>query len=222
MTSSPIEPQKIYANRFDATTRARKNEVWKIICKEFLQRYVPTNAAVLDVGAGFGEFINHIVAARKVALDMNPELQTSVAPDVKAIFFDANSGEPLPDGPYDVVFTSNFLEHVKDKATLTRLIENMRGALKLGGRILVLGPNIRFLRGEYWDFYDHHIPLTDRSVTELLELAGFEIEECIPRFLPYTMKSRLPSWSFLVSGYLKLPLAWKIFGGQFFVVGRKR
>ncbi len=216
-----LPPQQIYANRFSTEQRAHKNRVWRVLCEEFLQRYIPEHGSVLDLGAGYGEFINHIVAAKKVALDLNPDTAGAVAPDVEVIAFDVNSGQPLPRAPYDVIFASNFFEHVRDKEALTTLVARAFEALRPGGRLLVMGPNIRFLRGQYWDFYDHHIPLSDRSVTELLTATGFAIEECVPRFLPYTMKSRLPSWSFLVSAYLKLSFAWRIFGAQFFIVARR-
>lgn len=219
MTDLPYD--KVYANRFSAEQRQKKARVWEVLCREFLQRYIAPNAAVLDLGAGYGEFINNIVAARKVAIDMNPELPACVAPDVKPLAFDVNSGAPLPDGPYDVVFASNFFEHLANKQVLTTLVGNINAVLRPGGRLLVMGPNIRFIRGTYWDFYDHHIPLSDLSVQELLTASGFAIEECHPRFLPYTMKSRLPSWRILVSTYLKLPLSWRIFGGQFFIVAKK-
>lgn len=218
---SDLPHDRVYANRFSPKLRAEKAAVWRVVCADFLQRYVPRDAAILDLGAGYGEFINNIAGARKVAIDMNPELPSCLEAGIKAIAFDVNSGEPLPDGPYDVVFASNFFEHLRDKGALTKLVARIHEALRPGGRLLVLGPNIRVLHGEYWDFYDHHVALSDRSVTELLVASGFEIEECIPRFLPYTMKSRLPSWPFLVRAFLRFPLAWRIFGGQFFVVARR-
>ena len=48
-----------------------------------------------------------------------------------------------------------------------------------------------------------------------------EIEELIPRFLPYTMNNRRPTADALIRWYLKLPVAWPIFGKQFFVVAKK-
>jgi hypothetical protein len=43
----------------------------------------------------------------------------------------------------------------------------------------------------------------------------------LPKFLPYTTKSRLPRFLFLVKIYLKLPILYKIFGGQAFIVVSK-
>jgi len=43
----------------------------------------------------------------------------------------------------------------------------------------------------------------------------------VPRFLPYTSKSRLPKAPALVWLYLKLKPAWWLLGKQMFVVARK-
>ena len=56
----------------------------------------------------------------------------------------------------------------------------------------MLQPNIRLTGAAYWDFIDHKVALTERSLVEAAELCGFETERLIKRFLPYTTKSRLP------------------------------
>jgi hypothetical protein len=84
-----------------------------------------------------------------------------------------------------------------------------------------MGPNIRCVPGAYWDFLDHHLPLTDRTVVEALDLTGFSVNKAIAKFLPYSTKSSLPQAPWLVALYLKVPLAWRILGKQFFVVGTR-
>jgi hypothetical protein len=54
-----------------------------------------------------------------------------------------------------------------------------------------MGPNIRYAYREYWDYYDHYLPLSHLSLGEGLTQAGFAVERVSPRFLPYTMKSSL-------------------------------
>jgi hypothetical protein len=68
---------------------------------------------------------------------------------------------------------------------------------------------------------DHHLPLSDRSMVEALELAGFRKEVVIPRFLPYTMSHRAPPRALWVRLYLLFPLAWRVWGKQFLVIARK-
>ena len=86
---------------------------------------------------------------------------------------------------------------------------------------MALGPNIRFVGNAYWDFVDHHVPLTDASLSELLEVHGFEIEQSIDRFLPYTMVRKRPVPNFFVAIYLAARPIWKILGKQFLIIARK-
>ena len=69
-------------------------------------------------------------------------------------------------------------------------------------------------------FFDHITPLDDRSLTEILELSGFIITEAIVRFLPYTMRSRLPKSIIFVWLYLKAPMLWRVFGKQSLLIAR--
>jgi hypothetical protein len=84
-----------------------------------------------------------------------------------------------------------------------------------------MGPNIKFLPGAYWDFWDHYVPLTELSLKEALESRGFGIERCIPKFLPYTMAAGPRYPLFVLKVYLWLPRLWRIAGKQFLVVALK-
>jgi hypothetical protein len=120
-----------------------------------------------------------------------------------------------------VVFASNFFEHLASKRVLLDTLLEVKRVLCRGGRLLVLQPNIRVLGGQYWDFIDHNIPLTDRSLVELLHLVEMDVTESRGRFLPFTTKSSLPRFPLMVRLYLMLPFVHWIFGGQAFVVGVK-
>jgi hypothetical protein len=71
----------------------------------------------------------------------------------------------------------------------------------------------------YWDFIDHKVALTERSLVEAAETAGFQMERLVVRFLPYTTKSRLPQHPLVVRAYLHLRFAWPFLGGQTLYVG---
>lgn len=224
MTTSTedLRVDSLYRHRFDPSERAAKDAVWRVLCSDFFSRYVSPGDTVLDVGAGYCEFINHIAAARRVAVDANPELPQWAAAGVEAHVGRAEQLSFLADGSVDVAFTSNFLEHLPDKNALSALVKELYRVIKPGGRLLIMGPNVKFLPGQYWDYYDHHIALTEKSVGELLHLSGFVVDESLPKFMPYTVKSRLPTWSWLVKLYLRIGnAAFTVFGKQFFVVGRR-
>ena len=75
---------------------------------------------------------------------------------------------------------------------------------------MILNPNIRLSTADYWDYFDHLTPVSDRSVAEGLELAGFKIEKIIPGLVPNTIKDRLPKSPFMVKLYLHLPFLFPI------------
>ena len=45
--------------------------------------------------------------------------------------------------------------------------------------------------------------------------------EVVPRFLPYTVKSAIPTHPLLVRLNLRVPLAWRFMGERFLIVGVK-
>jgi hypothetical protein len=83
-----------------------------------------------------------------------------------------------------------------------------------------MGPNYRYCSDEYWDCADHYIALTHVAIGEHLYAAGFEPERVIPRYLPYSFRGILPPSPQLTRVYLRMPLAWRLLGKQFLVIGR--
>jgi len=211
----------LYKIRFLQDQLPRKNAIWKVICQDFLQRFIKKTDSVVDLACGYGEFINNIQAETKIAVDLNPDAPDSLNPGIQFHQCSATELSTAVNGIADVVFTSNFLEHLPDKNHLDKLLQEVLLTLKPGGSFLILGPNLRYLPGEYWDFYDHHLGLTHLSLCEALQLRGFEITSCIDKFLPYTTQGALPTQPVLVKIYLKIPLVWRLLGKQFFIVARK-
>ena len=84
-----------------------------------------------------------------------------------------------------------------------------------------MGPNIKYLLGAYWDFWDHYLPLTELSLREALENRSFKIERCLPGFLPYTIATGPRYPLVFLRIYLRLSIAWEIFGKQFLLVATK-
>src|SRR5262249_18511212 len=121
---------------------------------------------------------------------------------------------------FDVVFMSNYLEHLPGPDAVIAQLREARAVTKDEGRLIVLQPNIRYVGAAYWDFIDHKVALTERSLVEAAQTAGFEVEQIVPRFLPYTTKSRLPQSAWLVRTYLRFPPAWRLLGGQTLLVAR--
>ena len=217
-----MDLQKIYAARFLEAELPLKNKIWQVICSDFLSQFVPKTGTVVDIGAGYCEFINHIDCKRKIAIDLNPDVKKFAHSGIEIINESCMAITSLTDNSVDVVFMSNFLEHLLNKQQVFETLQEAKRILNAGGKMLILQPNIRFLPNNYWDFFDHHTPLSDRSLVEVLESLDMQIVKCYPRFLPYTTKSKLPKGTLLVKLYLHLPWIWPLFGKQAFIVAEKR
>jgi SAM-dependent methyltransferase len=212
--------QHIYQARFKGRT-AYRNNVWRILTRNYFQRWFGPDDAVLDLGAGYGEFINNIHCGKKYAMDLNPDTLHKVNGDVEVFQQDCTQPWPLPDESLDVVFTSNFFEHLPDSHALTQTLVEAKRCLKTDGRLIAMGPNIAYARDAYWGVIDHRLALSEQSLSEALSHQGFRIEKCIDKFLPFTMAEGPQYPTFFVSAYLRLPFAWRIFGKQFLVIAKK-
>jgi SAM-dependent methyltransferase len=212
----------LYRLRFTEEELRQQRDFWRPICN-FLQQYIDRQGATLDIGAGYCHFINQIESRRRVALDINEETVRKYAQsDIEIVVSDAADLSELAPDSFDSIFASNVYEHFQSKEDVARNFSQAYRILKPGGRIVVLQPNFAYCAKQYFDFFDHRLIFTHRSMAEGLEAAGFTIERLIPRFLPFTSKSRLPRAAWMVSLYVKIPPVWKIFGAQMLVVGSKR
>ncbi len=212
---------ELYKIRFQEEILSRKNDIWKVLCSDFFQKFIPENSTVVDLACGYGEFINNVEASNKIAFDLNEESKNFLNNDVKFHEKSVMELNKLYNEEIDVIFTSNFLEHLENKKALEQLLAEIYRTLKIGGKYIILGPNLRYLNGSYWDFYDHHLGLTHISLQEALRLNGFKIDLCYAKFLPFTMQGSLPTHPLLVKIYLNVKFAWKLLGKQFFIVASK-
>jgi len=187
--------------------------VWRAI-SEYLQREVPEDATVLELGCGYCDFINQIRAAVKYALDVDASAGDHCAPDVK--FLHASALEiPLPSKSVDLIFASNLLEHFDD-STLVKLMPQIHASLRPRGRLMLIQPNYFYAYREYWDDYTHKKAFTHSSLNDFLVANGFRIRTIEPRFLPISFKSRAPRSYWLTWLYLRAP--WRPGAKQMLVV----
>jgi SAM-dependent methyltransferase len=196
-----------------------RNVVWATVARH-LARYIPRDAAVLELGAGYCDWINNVRAARRVALDIWPGLPAFAAPGVEPMVLDASVGlQSIGSSLFDVVLASNFLEHFSPDVAAS-VVDGVRTLLRPGGRFVVIQPNFRYAWRHYFDDYTHRSVFTDVSLPAMLRAKDFRVLEVRPKFLPYTLQgARVPITRFLVAAYLLSPI--KPGAGQMLVVAAR-
>ena len=211
--------QRLYEYRFRNIDQDARSAVWEEIAV-YIHARLGRPEVVLDPAAGRGEFINAVPARERWAVDQVAYAEGTYQPGVRTVIADVLQAE-LPAEHFDGVFVSNFLEHLPTQETVATFLGRMHMATRPGGRIAIMGPNFRYCVGEYFDMADHTLIFTHLAIKEHLYAAGFEPEQVDARFLPYSFTGRLPPSSTLIRQYLRMPLAWRLLGKQFLVVGRR-
>ena len=211
---------ELYEARFDEREVSAKDAVWREIVHH-LQRYVDPEAPLLDLACDRGHFVRFVKARERWATDIR-DMREALPPDIQ--FVQASGLDlvgALPADHFGTIFMSNYLEHLESSDAVIDQLRIAAGLLRPGGRVIVLQPNIRLVGPRYWDFIDHRVALTERSLLEAAELAGLGTVDLVTRFLPYSTKGRLPTAPALVRAYLAFPLAWRFMGKQTLFVGER-
>jgi len=177
----------------------------------------------MDLGAGYCDFINHVEAAEKHALDLFDQMNDYAAPGVQTHIRSCTDMSCLADDYLDVIFASNLFEHLTHEELLETLSE-VRRVLRPDGRLILLQPNFKYCYRTYFDDYTHIQIFTHMGMFDLLHMAGLEVEKMFAKFLPVNMKStlrlRLPLLWLIVRLYLISPI--KPMAGQMLMVARNR
>ncbi|MBF0198173.1 MAG: class I SAM-dependent methyltransferase [Planctomycetes bacterium] len=212
----------LYDHRFSAAEVQAKQQVWKVLCEMILQKYLSPSDKVLDIACGYGDFLNHIKAKEKYGIDLGNFNKNYLNSDIQYSDRGIEGLGSYEESSFDVIFMSNFLEHLPNKRAVEDLLKQCHSLLKPQGSLLVLGPNVSVVKGRYWDYWDHHVPISDHSMDEALNLCGYETVYSLKKFLPYTTKLSLPKLPIFVKIYLSCPWVWKILGEQFFIQAKKK
>jgi SAM-dependent methyltransferase len=223
--STNPEPGELYDAYFKTRFQhdPRRDLVWKEVVRWIQRHYITADARVLDVGAGYCSFINHVETPVRHAVDVFTEFPQYAAPGVVAHVGSCTDMAFLPDDAFDVVFASNLVEHLT-RPDLIRYLMEVRRVLRLDGTLILMQPNFKYCSTTYFDDYTHIQIFTDASLFDFLEAYGFQVTGNLPKFMPVNMKStlrlRLPFLPQIVRLYLALPF--KPFAGQMLMVSRNR
>jgi len=134
------------------------------------QRGVRDKADCLDMWDGFAEHLQ-------------PGIECHVGSVTDLSFLSPSS--------VDFVFASNLFEHITQE-DCGAMLRQLRSALSEKATLNIVQPNYYYCYREYFDNYTHRTIYTHTSITDFLEANGYDVIECVPRFLSLTIKSPLP------------------------------
>ena len=199
--------------------QGKRSVVWGALWRYYFRHRIDASDTVLDLGCGYGDFINHVVAKRRIALDLWPEFVSHIGPGIETLVASLTDLSALEDGTIDYAFASNVVEHVT-KDEFASLLACLKTKLSARGRLTLIQPNYRYASAEYFDDYTHISIWSHVSLADFLTANGYEVIEIRPRFLPLTVISRIPVFSPLIGLYLISPF--KPLGKQMLLSARAR
>lgn len=188
---SQNELTNIYNRRFRSASisqaTASRENAWKGLFNKVLKQFIDVDMTVLDLGSGPGYFINQVTSKRKIAVDLDENNEHFLGKDIEFKCAKAQNLEFAEDNSVDLVFSSNLFEHLGNSEILLATLNEVHRILKNEkSRLIVLMPNIRYVKWDFFNFVDHNLPLNETSLKEALELCNFEIIESHKKFFPYS------------------------------------
>ncbi|HRH26902.1 MAG TPA: class I SAM-dependent methyltransferase [Parcubacteria group bacterium] len=209
---------KYYKSRY--VWNEDRTVVWKEIVR-YLEKYIPKDGTILDIGAGYCDFINNVDSKNRIALDYSPDLNKYAKEEIIQINSSVTDMSKVVSNTVDVVFASNLFEHLTD-AELETTMGEVKRVLKKDGRLILMQPNYRLAYKTYFDDHTHKKVFSDTSLETFLLSHDMEIELKKAKFLPFSLKSRpsiIPVFPMLIRAYINSP--WKPFAGQMLFVSKK-
>lgn len=197
--------------------RDDRKGVWLEIVR-FVEKDAGQVRTLLELGSGYCDFINQFEAEKKVCFEQNEEMRRFADDNVEFRCGDALSLINKEEKRFDLIFASNFLEHLTEKQH-SELMPRLYEVLEPDGRLILIQPNYNRCREHYFDDETHQTIFSDSNIGSFLKQYNFETIRLLPGLLPFTMECNLPTWSWLVKMYLASPV--KPFAAQMYVVASK-
>lgn len=197
----------------------KRRLVWTSLWRYYFRHIVPPDGCVLDLGCGYGDFINCVEARRRIALDVWDDFPAYLDEGIEPLITAITDLSGVENDSVDFALASNVFEHIS-QGDLATTLEALGRKLTDRGTLNILQPNYRYAYREYFDDYTHVSIYSHESLADFLRAHGWEVLEVRPRFLPLTVKSRFPVSPALIRLYLASPL--KPLGKQMLLRARPR
>ena len=192
----------------------RREVLWRALYRYYFSRLIADTDCVLELGAGYGHFINQVRTKKAIAVDSWEGFTDYLRPGIEARVGEVTDLSFLASSSIDFMFASNLFEHLSQNE-FASVLWQLKRILASRGTLNLSQPNYYYASRKYFDDYTHRTIYSHTSICDFLEAHGYRVIECRPRFLPLTIKSSLPVSPFLIRLYLHSP--WKPLGKQMLI-----
>jgi len=191
--------------------------VWNEIAR-YISKDCASIGTLLELAPGFCDFVNQFPAKRKICIEHNSSMKKYAAHDVEFHCDDATLLNEIATESIDLVFASNFFEHL-NSTQLDTIMPRIHQSLRKHGRLVLIQPNYRLCQEHYFDDETHQTIFSDKNIADFLNNYNLRVIKIIPGLLPFSMKSRLPKLPILTRLYLNSPI--RPLAAQMYVVAEK-
>jgi hypothetical protein len=195
----------------------RRDVLWQSLWRYCFSDMVRSDDCVLDLGAGHCSFINSVVSRRRIAVDAWADFPTYLNPGIEYHVSEVTDLDFLENGTVDFAFASNLFEHLT-KQDFATVLAALRRKLSARGTLTIVQPNYRYAYREYFDDFDHKSVYSHVSLADYLVANRYDVFQVEPRFMPLSIKGRLPVNPLLIRAWLASPI--KPMGKQMLIRAR--
>ncbi len=175
----------IYASRQYltlASTDRRRARMWDGILDEVAQHPAPPHRRVLEVGCGYGYFMEAALRREWAVegIELDPQTARRAAKRLGVVVHEGDGRTALgPLGRYDLVTASHWLEHVPDpKAALSEVAHHVTPDGLVVARVPDSGSPVALSSGPRWTWFCPPVHLfyySERSIGALASSAGLRV-----------------------------------------------
>jgi 2-polyprenyl-3-methyl-5-hydroxy-6-metoxy-1,4-benzoquinol methylase len=221
-------------NYFDTTSEQERNWDINMLSSDYLEmarrisRLSQGTMKLLDCGCALGYLLGSIRTLKPDWELQGIEISPSYVSFTRRKGFKVYEGEILEGlaqyhSDFDIIVLTGVLEHLEDPS---RVLELIRGALKVGGYIVLAVPNLQSLIDNYILRErsslsipgQHHWFFTMRTLTDYLRKNGFVTVEC--RTLSF-FADRAVGMRHYIGKVANITLNMTRFGNSIFFIGRR-
>jgi len=157
----------------------------------FIEKYVPTNGTIVDIGCGFGIFANYLALKSKkrkvIGIDINKkriEQANSIYGDLPNLNFICGNITEVKIPEADVITALDVLHHIPSSELQTNLLRSCSSVLRKNGKLIIKDVDTQPKWKYFWN-YLHDFLMTrgepvlyqDRkTIEELLHITGFKLD----------------------------------------------